>query len=143
MCPRVFGIAAASALVRHQVEEKIRERKAGERPVKSNEPEKSVVPGVEALLVVMEELTAEFDRMSALDPGDFLVDLIGQRERRRIGCDGSRQREPAAPTDLAQTCDRLSTSDAICGVGRANPGPVHRVLVDGRAAVADEQLVDQ
>src|SRR6185436_10529557 len=96
-------ITAASPLVRHQVEQEVRKRKAGERAVVRDEAEQSVVAGIKALLVVAQELAAELEGVPAFQPGRLFVDLIRLRQRIGVGRDRSRQREAAAPPDLAET----------------------------------------
>ena len=57
-----------------------------------DEPEQAVVAGIEALLVVAEELSAELHRVPAAEPGQLLVDLIGLGQRVRVGGDRARER---------------------------------------------------
>ena len=127
MRPRIVRIAAAAALAGHHVEQEVRERKAGEGAVEIDESEQPVVAGIEALLVVVKELAAEFHRVTALHPGGLVVDLIGLRERVGVGGDGPRQREAAGPPNLAEAVDRLSAGNSVEGVGGSDTGPIERI----------------
>ena len=106
-------------------------------------PSNSVVPRVEALLVVAQQLPAELDGVATLDPGHLLVDLVGLGERIRVGRDDAGGGEATAPADRAQTVDRLSAGDPVQRIASSDAGPVERLGRDGRAAVAHQRFVDQ
>src|SRR5207253_8021541 len=73
---------------------------------------------------------------------DPLVDLVRLGESVRIRRYRPGQGEPARPSDLAEAGDRLSSGDSVFRVARAHPRGVEGLGGDGRAAIADEQLVD-
>ena len=141
--PRVVGVAAATALARHLVEEEVGEGDAGEGAGVAEEAERAVVAGVVAALDVAQELAAELQGVAALDPGQLLVELVALREvvlEGRRGADGG---EAAAPVDRAQARDRLPAGDPVGRVGVADAAPVvQRGDVVDRV-VPDQDLVDQ
>ena len=118
----------------------------GARPLVAGDEVAEQMEGrVEALLDVVQELSAELQRLTSADPGQLLVDLIRLVERvgiARAGADRRDDAAAAAPADRAESGDRLAARDPERRVGVADPRPVERVRDDRDLVVADEDFVD-
>ncbi len=130
-------------LLRHLVEEEVREGDAGEGAVVGERAERAVVAGVVPALDVAQELAAELERVAALDPGQLLVELVALRQVVLESGRGADRGEPAAPVDRAQAGDRLPARDPEGRVGVADAAPVVQPVDVVDRVVADEDLVDQ
>ena len=137
-----FRLAAAT-LARHLIEQEVGERRSAERAAVAKQAEQPVVASVEPLLDVVQELPAALDGVTALEPGQLLVDLIRLVERVGVGRSGAHRREPIAPPDRAQTGNRLTAGDPEGRIGIADPAPVECVPHDGDLVVAEQHLVDE
>ncbi len=114
-----------------------------ERAAVPEQAEQPVVPRVEPLLDVVQKLAAALDRVTALEPGQLLVDLIRLVERVGVARASAQRRQAVAKPDRAEARDGLTSRDPERRVAVPDAGPVQRVGHGGDLVVPDEQLVDE
>ena len=125
--PGIFRITAASSLAGNLIEQEVGECHAGEQAAVIEEAEQAVVAGVEPALVVAEELAAELQGVPPPQPGQLLVDLVGLRQRVRVGRDRPGQRQgQLRPLNVDEPGDRLAAGNPVECVAIAEAGPVER-----------------
>ena len=81
--------------------------------------------------------------MTALDPRELLVDLVGLVDRVGVGRGRAGIGEAATPTDRTEPRNRLTAADPEGRIGTADVRPVERSRDDRDLVVADQDLIDE